>query len=275
MKSVVPVGRATAALLFVAAALVPARVAAQTPPAGTAETAPGSSETDKWQVAVGIYGYLPAINGTVNFPGDTAGSDIHIPFSQLWDHLKMIAVGYVDVHKGSWGGFTDVLYMDVGGAKQLTQDFPIGGGTIPGTTTLSLDVKATVLTLGGEYRVVSDPKWSVDALAGARMLYHDIKLGYSAGALAGVKQSLSTEWDGIVGVKGRYGEKLRWFVPFYLDVGTGETKLTWQASGGLGYSWRHTEVVVVYRYLDWKGKSTQPLSDLNFSGPEVGFAYHF
>ena len=275
MKRVIPAGRATAVLLFVAAALAPAMAAAQTAPAATAETSSGSSETDKWHLAVGIYGYLPAIDGTVNFPGDAAGSDIHVPFSKLWDNLKMVADGYVDVHKGHWGGYADVIYMDVGSVKSLAQDFPVGGGTIPGGTTLSLDVKATVLTFAGEYRVVSDPKWTVDALLGTRMLYHDIQLGYSVGALAGKKQSLSTEWDGVVGVKGRYGERLRWFVPFYLDVGTGETKLTWQASGGLGYAWRHTEVVVLYRYLDWEGKSTQPLSNLSFSGPEVGFAYHF
>jgi len=274
VRSITPFGRTMAALLFVAAALVPAMATAQAAPA-TTETTPAGTESGKWEVAVGIYGYLPAIDGTVKFPNDMGSTDIHVPFSQLWDHLKMIAVGYVDVHKGRWGGFTDVLYMDVGGAKSLTQDFPIGGITIPGTTKLSLDIKATVWTLAGEYRVVSDPKWHVDVLAGARLLSPNVTLGYAVGQLAGSKEASSMDWDGIVGIKGRYGEKLRWFVPFYLDVGTGETKLTWQATGGIGYSWRHTEVVVMWRYLDWKGKSGQPFADLNMSGPEVGFAYHF
>jgi hypothetical protein len=41
-----------------------------------------------------------------------------------------------------------------------------------------------------------------------------------------------------VGVKGRYtfGDDGKWFVPFYLDVGTGQSQLTWQISSGLGYS---------------------------------------
>jgi hypothetical protein len=35
-------------------------------------------------------------------------------------------------------------------------------------------------------------------------------------------------WDAIVGLKGRatFGEEHRWFVPYYLDVGTGESSLT-------------------------------------------------
>jgi len=33
-----------------------------------------------------------------------------------------------------------------------------------------------------------------------------------------------------------FGESRKWFVPYYLDVGTGESDLTWQAMGGIGYS---------------------------------------
>jgi hypothetical protein len=254
-------------LIMIFAAVLPAMAAGQTTSA--------SPESGPWEITVGLYGYLPAINGTVNFPNDMGSTDIHVPFSDLWDHLKMVAVGFVDVRKDRWGGFTDALYMDVGGAKSVTHDFQVGGSTVQGTVDLNLDVKAVVWTLAGEYQVVSDPKWRLDAFAGARMLYGKIRLGYAAGQIVGTKESSATLWDGIVGIKGRYGEKYRWFVPFYLDVGTGATKLTWQGSGGIGYSWRHFEVVAVWRYLEWTGKSGRPIADINFSGPEVGFAYRF
>jgi hypothetical protein len=34
-----------------------------------------------------------------------------------------------------------------------------------------------------------------------------------------------------------------WFAPFYLDVGTGATKLTWQGFAGVGYAYRWGDVV--------------------------------
>ena len=53
-----------------------------------------------------------------------------------------------------------------------------------------------------------------------------------------------TNWDGIVGVKGRwhFGAEHRWFVPYYVDIGTGDSDFTWQAMAGIGYSWAHWDV---------------------------------
>ena len=64
-------------------------------------------------------------------------------------------------------------------------------------------------------------------------------------------------------------------MPFYLDVGTGATKLTWQAAGGVGYSYHWGDVVAVWRYLDWNNKSGKSIADLNMSGPQLGVAFHF
>jgi hypothetical protein len=82
-----------------------------------------------------------------------------------------------------------------------------------------------------------------DLLGGARLLKMKPTLGYSiTGDLGpivlpgrnGSKQVNESIWDGIIGVKGRYafGDDNKWFVPFYLDVGTGQSQLTWQISGG-------------------------------------------
>ena len=64
-------------------------------------------------------------------------------------------------------------------------------------------------------------------------------------------------------------------MPFYLDVGTGQTELTWQGVAGIGYSFRWGDVVGVYRYLAWNGKSGKPLQDLNLGGPMVGVELHW
>jgi hypothetical protein len=126
----------------------------------------------------------------------------------------------------------------------------------------------------------------VDVLAGARLLQAKPTLGYSiTGELgpvvlpgrSGTKQVDESLWDGIVGVKGRYafGDDRKWFVPFYLDVGTGQTQLTWQRATGVGYAFNWGEVSAMYRYLEWNAKSGKPIEDPNFGGAMIGLAFRW
>ena len=279
MKVSHSVGTAVTAL-FLASGALPAPAAAQ-----MAQTA---WESGKWQFTATVYGWFPTINGKINFPGDLGSTDIHVPFHDTLEHLKMGVMGAFDAHNGRWGMFTDVLYMDVGGVKSQTSDFSIGSIALPAsaTTSLSLDLKSVVWTVAGEYRMASDPAWTVDLLGGARMLYIKPTLGYSiTGALGpivipgrdGSKAISETLWDAIIGIKGRYafGDKREWFVPFYLDVGTGATKLTWQGVAGVGYAFHWGDVTATWRYLDWNAKSGKPIADLNMGGPMLAVAFHF
>src|SRR5260221_12865940 len=87
------------------------------PMSAAAQSAQPGWEPGKWQFTATVYGWFPAINGKVNFPGDLGSTDIHVPFSKIFDHLKMGGMGALDAHNGRWGVFTDVLYLDVGGIK--------------------------------------------------------------------------------------------------------------------------------------------------------------
>ena len=138
-------------------------------------------DSGKWQFTATIYGFVPTIDGKVNYAGDSGSSDIHVSMNDVLSHLKMTFMGALDVHNGRWGIFNDVLYVDLGGVKSQTRDFSIGNIGLPASATadLSLDLKASVWTVAGEYRVASDPAWTVDLLAGARLLDVKPTLGYS------------------------------------------------------------------------------------------------
>jgi hypothetical protein len=264
------------ALCFAAGALLPASVKAQ--------SAPSSYESEKWLFTATIYGYLPKIGGKVSFP--TGSSSIDVDASTIIDHLKMTFMGTLDAHNGRWGMFTDVLYLDLGGSKSNTRDFSIGHHELPADTTadLNLDLKGIIWTVAGEYRVVSDPATKVDLLAGARLFGVKPTLGWSINGdlgpipesgRSGSKQISESIWDGIVGVKGRssFGDNRQWFVPFYLDVGTGQSQLTWQIAGGIGYSYQWGSVFAMWRYLDYNFKSGNGLDSINMNGPMVGAAF--
>jgi hypothetical protein len=89
---------------------------------------------------------------------------------------------------------------------------------------------------------------------------------------SGTKKTSGSLWDGIVGVTGRYAfaDDRKWFVPFYRDVGTGQTKLTWQAGAGVGYGFRWGDVVATWRHMEWNAKSGKSIEAMNLSGPMIG-----
>jgi len=102
----------------------------------------------------------------------------------------------------------------------------------------------------------------------------------NVGPIAGPQRTGSLEvtgrnWDAIVGAKGRagFGANREWFVPYYVDVGTGQSQLTWQIAGGLGYAFSWGEVVGMWRYLDYNTKSGHTLNDLTINGPLLGVAF--
>jgi hypothetical protein len=259
------------------------------PMAASAQSAQTNMEPAKWQVAATLYGYLPSIGGKLNFPVQTGGSSIDVSADKLLDHLKMAFMGALDVNNGQWGVFTDVMYLNVSGSKSNTRDFDIGHSGIPASTTadLNLDLKGTVWTIAGEYRLISDPKtWTVDALAGARMLAVKPTLNWSfqgdlgplpEASRSGSKQIDETLWDGIIGLKGRFNlsDDRRWNLPFYVDIGTGQTQFTWQAAAGVSYSYQWGDVLAMWRYLDWNDSSNKQIQSLNFNGPMIGVTFRW
>ena len=94
---------------------------------------------------------------------------------------------------------------------------------------------------------------------------------------SGEGNTSGNNWNGIVGVKGRFAlsDDRAWYVPYYLDVGTGDSKLTWQFQGGVGYAFNWGDVVATWRYLDFNNKSGKPIQDLNTNGPQVSFVWRW
>lgn len=268
----------TAALALAATALAGAPLAAQAQ----------AANADGWQTNLTLYGWFPGFSGTTNFPVASGGPSINVNADTIIDNLKFVFMGTLDVHNGRWGVFNDLIYMNVGSNKSDTRDFSVGGGSLPASLTASLnyDLKAWVWTVAGEYRVIASPSYTMDVLAGARMINLDQTLGYGlsgdlgntgVGERNGSAGVSKTNWDGIVGVKGRYafGDKREWFIPYYLDVGTGQSDLTWQGAIGLGYQFSWGAVTAMYRYLDYDFGSGSKVEDLSASGPQIGVTFRF
>ncbi len=83
-------------------------------------------------------------------------------------------------------------------------------------------------------------------------------------------------WDAVVGVRGQFNLSKRWFIPYVLDVGTGDSDYTWQALAGVGYEFNKFKLLAVYRYMHWEfDDSFKLLEDLTVKGPAVGAIFTF
>lgn len=241
---------------------------------------------DKWQFQAILYGFFPSFGGSTSFPERTGGGTIDVSNSQVLDNLNFTFMGTFEARRGRWGLFTDFIYFDVSGDQNNTRDFSVGGHAIPASVSANLDlgIKATVWTIAGDYLAVSNPSTTLYILGGARLLDVDTKLSYSftgdIGPIVGPGRNGSSEvsesyWDAIVGVKGRFnfGDRRQWFVPYYADIGTGQSDLTWQIFGGLGYQFSWGSVLAGWRYLDYEFKSSSQIKSLDANGPMIGVAF--
>ncbi|HEX4234689.1 MAG TPA: hypothetical protein VH041_10305 [Caldimonas sp.] len=264
---------ATAATLCSAVLWLPAIAVAQT--------------SEAWQFDGTLYLYLPSVGGKTTFP-ENGNDNVTVDTSKILDSLQAAFMGSLGVRRGVWGAFTDYVYVDFSNSKSATSNFSVGGVPIPVDASASTDLglRGSAWTIAGTYRVVPDPASPIDLFAGLR--YLDIRqtlawnLSGNVGAIplpgrAGNREQSVTNWDGIVGVKGRFAfaPDRRWFVPYYLDVGTGNSDLTWQAFGGIGYSFRWGDVVGAWRYLDYRFKSGKPIESVNFNGPAIAAVFHW
>jgi len=215
-----------------------AAVAAAVPGAAQAQ----ADEPWKWEAA--IYGYFPAIGGTTAFPAAAGGSTIDVSTGDVVDALKFAFMGQIEARKGKWGVWSDLVYADFGASRQGTRNFTVNHQPVSVDANIVLDVKTWIWSLAGIYNLESTPELNADLLFGARLLDMQQTLSWSLSndipALPGRSGTASVDlvnWDAIVGVKGRdhFGADHRWFLPYYLDIGTGESKFTWQINAGVGY----------------------------------------
>lgn len=247
-----------------------------------------SPDEGAWRFRGSLYGYFPSLGGSTSVPADSGGTSINVDGGQIIDSLKFTLMGSLDANNGRWGAFTDFIYLNFGGTKERSRDFTIGNIGLPAGTDARLDwqLEGVAWTMAGQYRLVSDPALTLDALGGLRWfdLKHDLSwnINGNIGPIApsgrsGSSSAKLSNWDMVVGVKGRYalsGDG-NWVLPFYLDVGTGESDLTWQAAAGITYSFSWGELSALWRYLAYEMKSGKTINDINFNGPMVGATFRW
>lgn len=231
--------------------------------AGTLE-----AQEENWKFEAGLYFWYASMG-----VDSASGGDIDIDANDLVDALDFGFMTVLGVQKGKWSFMTDVIYLDVSDDSDTQGTLPIGPG-IPVGVRSNVKLKAWIVTPTLGYNVVQTDKFKLDILAGARYLWLEADLELDISGLPKPRQDKISDsddvWDGIIGVRGEVPLGKNWYIPYYLDVGTGNSDLTWQAMAGIAYKFSKLDVVVAYRYLYWDFDDGALFDNMDINGPLAG-----
>lgn len=225
---------------------------------------------DDWQFYGTVYGWLPSIyNKPVN------GSEIEIDINDIIDNLSLVVMMNGGVKKNRWGFNVDLIYMDLetDGSNAVRKP---GGIRVKSHEDVELD--AWVITSRVIYNLIKENKFKVDILAGARYLDLEVDVEVDVNGIRDHEISISDSddvWDAIVGVSGEVMLNKQWFLPYYLDIGTGDSDLTYNLFGGFGYRFDRVSLMAGWRYMRWEFDNTSAIDYMYISGPIVGMTYWF
>ena len=243
----------------------------------------------QWHAAVTPYAWVPVVSGSTTFKGPIGSArsmDMSVDASNYLKDLEFAAEISGEARKGDWSVFTDYMYLSFkdknSNVKTITG--PMGDVSDPIDTGSTASMRGDVWTLIGAYTPWRSGRGHVDVFAGTRYLGLDTSLSWNVqntlGHLPARSGSISKnrgEWDAIVGVKGEValGSEGKWFMPYYVDIGSGSSNTTWQALIGAGYRYGWGELAFSVRSLSYKFTDKNENADVRFTGPALSARFAF
>jgi hypothetical protein len=234
---------------------------------------PISAMDGRWHFLAGLYGWFPAIEGTVS-TRNFSDVPVDVSFEELWDHLKFDITGHFEARRDRFGLGVDFMYVHLA----VPVEGPIGE---------FVNASVNMRQIIGEgflfYRVVHGPAgfpWTLDLTGAARVWNVNTRIESDVTDRDG---KTTTFVDGVGGLRVRIPLGSRFALLGQGDVGAGEAKLDWSASGDIAFFAGCWVLGGGYRSLNIeydKGPDfsmqeppTRRLVDLGYNGPRVWIAY--
>jgi hypothetical protein len=194
-----------------------------------------------------------------------------------------------DARKGGIDIFGDYIYLNATSTANIfgTLTGPRGNVQIPVSIAADARLRASIWEAAAGFTVARGHNADLSIITGMRGFPLTLSFGYSAligkrGILAptGSIAAGQIAQDVIVGLRGKayFGDD-RWFVPYYVDVGTGIGQLgnqTWEGYTGAGYTFNHGQTLVaLYRTLNYYAlPPVSNLQKLSMYGPLLGYTFN-
>ena len=223
-----------------------------------------ANDTSDWEHQVSVYGWLPTLDGTLTFkvPGEPdEGAD-----SNAIDSLDSVFMGSYEARKNEWSFLADLIYLKISGDTQ---------GLNPNVN-LDLELTAKMYGFYAGYTLSDANNMRIDLIGGMRYFSLGLDVTRSGGAILNGRLSSDVEnYDAVIGIKGEYNINSDWYVPYQIDIGAGDSDLTWQANASIAYRFDWGDVIATYRYIHYDKGDSLLLEDFDLYGPKLGVVFHF
>ena len=232
-----------------------------------------------WHFTLTPYVWLASASGNFVFDNANVEATRLSPF----ENLHFAFMGAADARIGSWSAFGDFVYLDIGNDQSTVTQItgPGGAVVVPVNVHTNTGISGFMFTGAVGYSLYHQSRTAVDVFIGFRNLDADSSLDWQFASKplffpqSGHLSDSRGAFDGIIGVRGQIGfPGSRWFIPYYGDIGTGESDFTGQAMGGVGYAFRWGDVKLVYRYLYYRPGNNKVIDNLTVDGVAFGVTFH-
>ncbi len=233
-----------------------------------AETPVVVESVSAWQQELTIYGWLAGVSADTRLPG--GGGDTTVDVGDIIEDLKMVFMGSYAARKDKWSFIADVTYVDLGDSATKTLVFPDRSVD----ASIDVDMKSLLVNAGVGYNIVNSDKSVLDVVAGVRYMDLEVDVDTNLPIHTGVSGS-EDFLDGIIGLRGAYSIDENWYMPYYADIGTGDSDLTYQLFAGVGYKYDWGDVKLGYRYIGYEMADNMLVENLDLSGAVLGASLKF
>ena len=253
---------------------------------------------DTWEYHVTPYLWLPTIDGSMKYgippgSGSGGGPEFSVGPTDWFDLLNFGLLVSGSAKKGRFSLMTDFVYLSMTSKNDSRiERVHDGSAVIPIDASLQVDARTDLdglnLTFAAGLDIGESESGSATIFAGIRYFDFDVENRWNLSAAItgpnnevllpaeGSRERDVSLLDGIVGIRGQFGKaESKWAVPYYLDVGTGDSDLTWNLMAGAAREFRWGDLLIMYRHLEYDQDSDSLLQDFSFSGPAIGVRFNF
>lgn len=207
---------------------------------------------DEWTFTIAPYLWAAGLTGDIGLFGREP-VEVDMSFSDILNDLKFGGMVVSEAHNGTWGVFSDLMYVKTEAEESITRDIR----DVPAKLSASVTTDSFTGTLMGEYRAFASDEFSFDIMAGGRLwnVANDIsaELKADGSKVADFSGDDSATWvDPMVGAKTRINTGTPIFLTAWGMIGGfgAGSDLAWDAMGGVGWEWNDWfSTVAGYRVL--------------------------
>ncbi len=228
---------------------------------------PVVEDTSKWEFNMApFYLWAMGMDGKATIGANT--STVAVDFDQITENLEAVFIVHFEgLHESNFGFMTDINYVSLGGSQSL-----------PGNTTIDVNMDMTIAELSALYRMQYDNN-AFDFIAGVRYVKIDMGLNVASGTpINGLNLAPLIDWaDPLIGARWIRDINEEWSVLVRGDIGGFgvSSDFTWQALALAEWKpYEHTSFIAGYRVLDIdyeEGSGAQYFQyDVRSQGPLIG-----